>query len=611
MSRGQALSAAAIAGHWRTALGEVVRDWRSLALFQVWYGLLVSALAGSAAGWLLDRLVRTTGSAAVTNFDLAGFFLSPWGLAFIALMVATGSAFLLAERCGVLLLVAANPSAPLAATDALRLSLLHSPRLAWLGWWYALVFAAALLPFALVAALIAWLVLGAHDINYYLFHQPREWWLAVACGALLAAGYASVAIFLWFRLVFAAQLVLFERMSPRAALARSWSMTKGRVLTMALLMGGWWLVVSLIFAVSLALAGVCVAAALSVAGTHLRTSLAIVLLGALVIWLIGNAGHIFSMAGEVILAQRLYLACGGSTPDETTARSSQPRRRGYAWAIAAALGLVLVAVAAVSALQLEIDDEFTITAHRAGAAKAPENTLAALKQAIADGADLAEIDVQTTRDGELVILHDGDLARLAGDPRRVEELTLSELRQLDIGRWHDASFTGERVATLGEMIDLARGRIRLNVELKYNRDDPQLAAKVIELLRSEGVLDQCVITSLEHSAVRDAKRLAPEVRVGLIVTKSIGDPADIDADFLSLNQNAVSAKLLARAHSRGKEIHVWTVNDRQAMERMVEMGVDSLITDYPAEAADLRRARAALTAPEKLVLRFRTALLGH
>jgi len=149
MSRGQALSAAAIAGHWRTALGEVVRDWRSLALFQVWYGLLVSALAGSAAGWLLDRLVRTTGSAAVTNFDLAGFFLSPWGLAFIALMVATGSAFLLAERCGVLLLVAANPSAPLAATDALRLSLLHSPRLAWLGWWYALVFAAALLPFAL------------------------------------------------------------------------------------------------------------------------------------------------------------------------------------------------------------------------------------------------------------------------------------------------------------------------------------------------------------------------------------------------------------------------------------------------------------------------------
>ena len=94
------------------------------------------------------------------------------------------------------------------------------------------------------------------------------------------------------------------------------------------------------------------------------------------------------------------------------------------------------------------------------------------------------------------------------------------------------------------MIALASGRIRLNVELKYNRDDPQLAAKVLELLRSEGVLDQCVITSLEYSAVREAKRLAPEVQVGLIVTKSIGDPASVEADFLSLNQDAVSARLL-------------------------------------------------------------------
>ena len=153
-------------------------------------------------------------------------------------------------------------------------------------------------------------------------------------------------------------------------------------------------------------------------------------------------------------------------------------------------------------------EQFEVTAHRAGAVKAPENTLSALKQAIADGADLAEIDVQTTRDGELVILHDGDLARIAGDRRRVEQCTLAELRQLDIGSWHNAAFAGERIATLGEMIALARGRIRLNVELKYNRDDPQLAAKVLRLLRSEGVLDQCVITSLEYppSAKRSGLR---------------------------------------------------------------------------------------------------------
>jgi glycerophosphoryl diester phosphodiesterase len=97
--------------------------------------------------------------------------------------------------------------------------------------------------------------------------------------------------------------------------------------------------------------------------------------------------------------------------------------------------------------------------------------------------------------------------------------------------------------------------------------------------------------------------------VGLIVTRSIGDPAAIDADFLSLNQDAVSAKLVHRAHSRGKQVHVWTVNDRASMERMVDLGVDSLITDYPAEAAALRQSRAALSAPEKLVLRLRRTWL--
>jgi glycerophosphoryl diester phosphodiesterase len=333
----------------------------------------------------------------------------------------------------------------------------------------------------------------------------------------------------------------------------------------------------------------------------------------LLIWLVGIAGHILSMSGEVILAQRLYLACGGTMPAATEATRASTQRY-PAWVLSGALSAALLLVLATIAWRIDSsvhEDAFTITAHRAGAAKAPENTLAALTQAIVDGADIAEIDVQSTRDGELVILHDGDLARLAGDPRRVAELTLSELRELDIGRWHDSAFAGERVATLGEMIAVARGRIRLNVELKYNRDDPTLATKVIQLLRSENVLDQCVITSLEHSAVREAKRLAPEVQVGLIVTKSVGDPAEADADFLSLNQDAVSARLLSRAHSRGKAVHVWTVNDRPAMERMVEMGVDSLITDHPETAAELRESRSALSAPEILVHRLRWTLLGH
>jgi glycerophosphoryl diester phosphodiesterase len=392
-------------------------------------------------------------------------------------------------------------------------------------------------------------------------------------------------------------------------------MTKGQALRLAVVLGGWWLVVWLAAAVGSALVGLSAAGALWASGKHVGISIAIIFIGSALIGLIANVGHILSMSGEVILAHRFYLASGGTAPKESAGRSALLSRLAHpAWTITALTCLACLAVVSLAGWRLQTigrQEKFTITAHRAGAVKAPENTLAALEQAIADGADFAEIDVQTTRDGELVILHDGDLARIAGDPRRVEEFTLSELRRLDIGRWHSDAFTGQHVATLGEMIALARGRIRLNVELKYNRKDPVLAAKVLELLRSEGTLDECIITSLEHSAIREVKRLAPQARAGLIVTKSIGDPAAVDADFLSLNQDAVSPRLVARAHSRGKQVHVWTVNDRPSMERMVEMGVDSLITDHPATAAELRQARAALSAPERLLRRLRGTFLGR
>ena len=137
-----------------------------------------------------------------------------------------------------------------------------------------------------------------------------------------------------------------------------------------------------------------------------------------------------------------------------------------------------------------IVESVKVTAHRGSSARAPENTLSAVRQAITDGADFAEIDVQTTADGELVVLHDGDLMRMAGDSRRLRDLTLSQAKELDVGKKFNAEFEGERIPTLAEVIRLSRGRIQLNIELKYNWPDPSLAGKVVELLRREGFPDQ-------------------------------------------------------------------------------------------------------------------------
>ena len=231
-------------------------------LFQIWYVLIVGAVLSAAGGWLLDRLVRATGHAAITNFDLAGFFLSARGLAFLALLVGIGRVY--SWQSGAACCCWPPPIRRRPWTRPTRWGVRCAaapPDLAGLVVFHRLCRRAGAT--GRLAALIAWWLLGSQDINYYLYHQPREWWLAVAGGAVLALGYAAIALVLWFRLLFATHLVLFHRESPRMAMAKSWSMTRGRMLPLAVVLGGWWLVVALVAAACSALIGFIAALALA------------------------------------------------------------------------------------------------------------------------------------------------------------------------------------------------------------------------------------------------------------------------------------------------------------------------------------------------------------
>jgi glycerophosphoryl diester phosphodiesterase len=222
-----------------------------------------------------------------------------------------------------------------------------------------------------------------------------------------------------------------------------------------------------------------------------------------------------------------------------------------------------------------------ITAHRGSSTKAPENTLSALRLAIEDQAEFAEVDVQRTQDGVLVLFHDGDLQRVAGRAHRLSQMTLDELREVDVGRWFSAAFRDERVPTLQQTIDLVRGRMRLNLELKYNLPDPALVPGVVELLRQERCLDHCLITSMDYGAVTEVKRLEPRLRTGLILTAPAEDLDALEVDVLSVPLDGITPELVRSAHGAGKQIHVWTVNQPEDMRRMIEWGVDNIITDKP------------------------------
>jgi glycerophosphoryl diester phosphodiesterase len=389
----------------------------------------------------------------------------------------------------------------------------------------------------------------------------------------------------------------------------SWELTRGRGWRIVRVVGGWWL---LLFVLDLAFVALVTGLARPIAAAAGANVTAVFLLVAAVMSLVFLAGFVWLLAGHAghaALVNAFYREAGGRRTE-----AEEPAYGGPRLSLGAVALAVLVMFAGTSALglwrmnHLHFREDVQVTGHR-GSGAAPENSLTAIGQAIAAGADYAEIDVQRTGDGAVVVVHDGDLMRLGGDPRKVGDMTLAEIQAVDIGARMDAKFAGEHVPTLQQVIDLSRGKIKLNIELKYNRPDSLLVPEVLRIVRANDFVDQSTITSLDYASLQDVKRRAPEFRTGMIVTKAVGRTAELPVEFLSVNQAAVDEKLLDRAERQGKEVHAWTVNSRDDMVRMIELGVDNLITDHPGDAVAVLQERASLTHAEKLALRLRRVLV--
>jgi glycerophosphoryl diester phosphodiesterase len=250
------------------------------------------------------------------------------------------------------------------------------------------------------------------------------------------------------------------------------------------------------------------------------------------------------------------------------------------------------------------DRLIAITAHRAGSARAPENTLAALETAIAEGADVVEIDVQETADGYVVLLHDTDLRRVAGVARSIWDMPLKELQALDVGSWFSSAFHGERVPTLREFAAASRGRVRLNVELKNNRRGEDLAARAVAVLRETGTADEAAVSSLDVGLLRAVRQIAPEIKLGLILATGIGDIRRVDVDFLALSRRLATPAVIRQLHATGREVHVWTVDDEASIGRAMLDGADNVITGDTLLAVKVRDWFDGLSEPERTLLRI-------
>ncbi len=225
--------------------------------------------------------------------------------------------------------------------------------------------------------------------------------------------------------------------------------------------------------------------------------------------------------------------------------------------------------------------ETEITAHRGASLLAPENTMAAFRLAEELGADWVELDVQQLADGQLIVMHDSSFARTTGVRSNVWEVTWREAASFDAGSRFSASFRGESVPLLREVLEYAEGSgLRLNIELKPTGRERDFERSVAELIYETGMEERCVVTSQVYAVLERVKAAAPELQTVYVMGIAYGDLARMTAaDAFSVQAASVSRTLVKRAHNAGKEVFAWTVNSADAIDRMLGRGVDNLITD--------------------------------
>jgi glycerophosphoryl diester phosphodiesterase len=239
-----------------------------------------------------------------------------------------------------------------------------------------------------------------------------------------------------------------------------------------------------------------------------------------------------------------------------------------------------------------------IIAHRGFSSRAPENTMAAFKAALAFGVDGLELDVHLSRDGEPVICHDETVDRTTDGHGLIKDYTWQELQKLDAGSWFDPRFADEKIPRLSELLELIKGtNLLVNIELKTNIFPyPGIEEKVVRMVRDFGLVKQCIISSFNHYSLIKISTLAPELKTGALYDAVLYSPWNYALTFGAAALHppiySVTPETVAQAKLKGLLVNTWTVDEPVAIERALTAQVDGIITNRPDRVREILDKKA-------------------
>lgn len=233
-------------------------------------------------------------------------------------------------------------------------------------------------------------------------------------------------------------------------------------------------------------------------------------------------------------------------------------------------------------------EKIMVHAHRGASAYAPDNTIPAFKKALEMKADAFEFDVHLSSDGYAVVTHDYKVNRCSNGTGYVKDKSLKELKALDVGSWYNPEFQGEKIPTLEEVMDLVRNTYTvLNIEIEANPGfyNEGIEKKVIEIIKAFSMENRVIISCFNHYALAEVKKLAPEIKTGILDLATMYKPWEYAKSFganaIHPHHHTIFPETIKACKENNIMVNTWTVDKPEDIRRAVDMGVTGIITNVP------------------------------
>ncbi|MDO5066632.1 MAG: glycerophosphodiester phosphodiesterase family protein [Propionibacteriaceae bacterium] len=556
--------------------------------YQLLSKLLVAVLVMPLYRLVMDMLIASTGRTSITSGDFTSFALSLQGVGLAVVTVALlGLIVVLDIAAFVIAELARLRGVPIRTGRELLLAALRAvPRFLHPATLLFLLYLAGVVPLAGMGprlSILSWVKIPNFVLDVVL---KNPLYLSLYVVVLVVLGVLAFFLIMTVQAMFASDLNPWQAMGASMKFVkRHWwavlvTLARGFVLLGGAILGVAAILIAVLFLVILVL----------------PENVAMVRFSYLLFSLVlaSAAGLLLLVVAPIQLRNltRAWVVLNETVPTEqredvrAADRRDRPRLI-IAGAVAALVGVACAAVGTAFFQEIFVRDrDIAVIAHRGGGDLDAENSLEGLEAAIAAGSKWSEIDIQRTRDGAYVVNHDATFARLSGVKKASSEMTLAEIQQLSIANTFTPGQPARAVPTIEQMMDTAKGRIGLFVELKGATADQQMADDMVKLIKERGELDSVALISLDHALISYVENTYPEVITGYLYYFGVGDVANLNFDYLIIEEGVATSSKVEELQASGRKVVVWTVNTEESIDRFAGSQVDGIITDVPVKVSE-------------------------